>query len=89
MKYVEERPYAKPEAAGKRLLEIASTVDASDKGRIFVEKVNGPFLFEDKASPAEYGAGMKWLQEQGLILMDPRGSGCFFTFTDKGAQEFA
>lgn len=78
MKYVEDR-YATPEAAGKRLLEYARAVEHPFHW-VHVEKVNGPFLFQDKAKPAEFSAGMKWLVDQGLIKMD--GSGCFFTLAD-------
>jgi hypothetical protein len=28
-------------------------------GSIHVEKINAPFLFQDKGSPAKYGPGMK------------------------------
>jgi hypothetical protein len=40
-------------------LEIANSVEAIQDGRIHVEKINGPFLFRDGGSPAEYGTGMK------------------------------
>lgn len=46
----------RPHAA---LSEIASTVEVVQDGRIHVELINGPFLFQDKGSPDEYGAGMK------------------------------
>jgi hypothetical protein len=35
-------------------------------GRIHVELINGQFLFKDKGSPAEYGAGMKLALERGF-----------------------
>jgi hypothetical protein len=53
------RLYADPEKAARRIVEIASTVEPVQDGRIYVEKINGPFRFKDKGSPAEYGAGMK------------------------------
>jgi hypothetical protein len=56
MKYAEPRPYADPEKAARRIVEIASTVEPALDG---LELINGPFLFKDKGSPAEYGAGMK------------------------------
>ena len=59
MKYAASRPFADPEAAARKLLEIASTVEPVQDGRIHIEKINGPFLFTDGGSPAEYGAG--WL----------------------------
>ena len=56
MKFAEPRPYANPEAAIRKLLEIANSVEAVQDGRIHIEKINGPFLFEHGAKPAEYKA---------------------------------
>jgi hypothetical protein len=33
-------------------------VEAVQDGRIHIEKVNGPFLFQLKRTPAEYNAGL-------------------------------
>ena len=78
--------YATPEAAGRRLLEYAKAVEHKFNW-VHVEKVNGPFLFKDMAKPAQYTLGMNWLIDNGYIEMDPKGSGCFFTLTDKAKQE--
>jgi hypothetical protein len=43
-KHVGDRPFADPEAAARKLLEIASGVEAVQEGRIFIELINGPFL---------------------------------------------
>ena len=42
--------------AGKLLaiLEIANSVEAVQDGRIHIEKINDPFLFPEKGTPAEY-----------------------------------
>jgi hypothetical protein len=45
--------------------KIASGVEPVQDGRIFIELVNGPFLYEFKGSPAEYGAGLKLAIERG------------------------
>jgi hypothetical protein len=37
-------------------MEIANGVEPVQDGRIFIELLNGPFLFEFKGSPTEYGA---------------------------------
>ena len=58
MKFANDRPFADPEKAARRVVEIASTVEPVQDGRIHVELINGPFLFKDKGSPAEYGTGM-------------------------------
>ncbi|MCC8936283.1 hypothetical protein H8A99_07180 [Bradyrhizobium sp. Arg68] len=36
-------------------------------GRICIEKINGPFLFEDKGTPAEYSAGLKVAIDRGWL----------------------
>jgi hypothetical protein len=40
------RPYADPEAAARKLIEIANSVEAVQDGRIYIELLNGPMLFE-------------------------------------------
>ena len=58
MKYDTARPYADPQKAARRILEIANLIE-SVQGGIHIEKVNEPFLFRDGGSPAENGGGMK------------------------------
>jgi hypothetical protein len=87
MKFAEQRPYADPEAAARRLIEIANQVEAVQDGRIFIEKINGPFLFEHKGSPAEYGAGLKLAIERGWLWLHE--SGTYVKFTQAGAELFA
>jgi hypothetical protein len=57
------------------LLEVVSTVEPVQDGRIHIE-INGPFLFQDKGSPAEYGAGMKLAIERGWLAMHESGTLC-------------
>jgi hypothetical protein len=45
MKFVEPRPFADPEAAARKLLDIANSVAAVQDGRIHIENINGPFLY--------------------------------------------
>ena len=87
MKFAEPRPYADAEKAARRIVEIASTVEPAQDGRIFVELINGPFLFKDKGSPAEYGAGVALAIERGWLTMHE--SGTFVRFTAAGAELFA
>jgi hypothetical protein len=58
MNYTEDRPYSDPDKAARKLIEIANEVEPV-QGRIHIKKINGPFLFHDKATPAKYGAGLK------------------------------
>ena len=66
MKFATDRPFADPEKAARRILEIANAVEPI-QGRIRIEKINEPFLFRDRGS--EYGAGLK-------LAIDRGGSRC-------------
>jgi hypothetical protein len=44
LKFTAGRPYADPEAAARKLIEIANSVEAVQDGRIHIEKINLPFL---------------------------------------------
>ena len=50
MKFTPDRPYADPEKAARKLLEIANSVEGVQDGRIHIEKINGPMLFKEGAS---------------------------------------
>jgi hypothetical protein len=56
-KYATARPYADPETAARRIIEIANTIEPVQDGRIYIEKINAPFLYRDRGTPAEYSAG--------------------------------
>jgi hypothetical protein len=71
MKVAAARPYAAPEAAARKLLEIANSVEAVMDGRIYIELINGPMLFEFKATPAEYKAGLDLAIDRGWLEPDP------------------
>jgi hypothetical protein len=67
-------------------MEIANAVEPVQDGRIFVELLNGPFLFDHKGSSAEYGADLKlaidrgwlWKHESGTYVKLPQaGAGLF------------
>ena len=87
MKFTEPRPYAEPENAARRVMDLAHAVEPVQDGRIHIEKINGPFLFKDKGSPAAYGAGMKLAIERGWLEMHE--SGTFVRLTPAGAELFA
>jgi hypothetical protein len=87
MKFTETRPYADPEAAARKLIEIANSVEAVQDGRIHIELINRPFLYASKGSPAEYGAGLKLAIERGWLWLHE--SGTYVKFTQAGAELFA
>src|ERR1700693_2680616 len=69
VKYAADRPFADPEKAARKLVEIANSIEAVQDGRIHVEKINWPFLFEFKGSPADYGVGLKLAIDRGWSLI--------------------
>jgi hypothetical protein len=44
MKFVDPHSSADPDAAARKLIEIANGVAAVQDGRIYIERVNEPFL---------------------------------------------
>ena len=85
MIYTADRPYADPDVAARKLVEIANTVEAVQDGRIYIELINAPFL--KLASPSEYGAGLKRAIENSWLFLEE--SGTFVRFTQAGADLFA
>ena len=87
MKFSNERPYADPEKAACKLLEIANATEAVQDGRIHIEKINGLMLFKEGASPAEYWAGLQLAVARGWLVLHE--SGTFVKFTPASAELFA
>ena len=67
MKYAEPRPYADPEKAARRILEHPNAFEPVQDGRIYIEVINGKMLFGDKATPAEYWAGLQLAIARGWL----------------------
>ena len=53
MKYTTDRPFADPEKAARRLMQHAHAFEVVQDGRIYIEKINGPFLYIDRGTPGE------------------------------------
>jgi hypothetical protein len=87
MKFATDRPYANPETAARKLIEIANAVEPAQDGRIFIELINWPFLSEHKGTPAEYKAGLDLAIARGWLTLDR--SGTYVKFTQVGAEPFA
>ena len=49
----------------------------------YIEHLNGPFLFDDKATPAEYAAGLDRAISLGWLEIHDRGT--FVKLTQSGA----
>jgi hypothetical protein len=74
-------------AQARRLLEHAHAFEPIQDGRIYIEKINGPFLYIDRGSPAEYSAGLKLAIERGWLEIHDTGT--YVKFTAAGADLFA
>ena len=86
MKLTTDRPFADPEKAARKLVELANTVETIRDGRVLIELINLPFLREG-GSPAEYGAGLHRAIAKGWLLKHE--SGTYVKFTPAGADLFA
>ena len=67
-------------------MEHARAFEPVQDGRIYIEKINGPFLFEDKGTPAEYSAGLKLAIERGWLELHE--SGTYVRMKQAGADLF-
>jgi hypothetical protein len=79
-------PTRRSDLAARKLVEIANGVEAVQDGRIYIERVNAPFLAaggsgEDFRAGAERAIAMGWLWRH--------ESGTYVKFTDSGAALFA
>jgi hypothetical protein len=85
MKFVEPRPFADPDAAAHKLIEIANGIEAVQDGRIFMERLNAPFL-------ASGGSGEEFRGIERAITLGwlwRHESGTYLKFIDGGAALFA
>ncbi len=67
-------------------MEIANAVEAVQDGRIYIERVNGPFL-DAGASPDQYRAALTRAIKLGWLWLHE--SGTYVKFTPAGAELFA
>jgi hypothetical protein len=74
-------------ASGPAVVELAYAFEAVQDGRICIEKINGPFLYQLKGTPAEYKAGLeRAIADCWLALHE---SGTFVKFTEAEPRCFA
>ncbi|WOH79029.1 hypothetical protein RX327_24315 [Bradyrhizobium sp. BEA-2-5] len=84
----EDRRWADPEKAARRIMEHARAFEPVQDGRIYIEKINYPMLDQDKATPAEYWAGLKYAEET-MKWLEYHESGTFVRMTQAGKDLFA
>jgi hypothetical protein len=75
--------YANPEAAARKLVELAASVEPVQDGRIHIEKLNAPFLFTLGGKGSEFGAGIRYAIDKGWIEMHE--SGTYLRLLESGA----
>ena len=85
-KFVADRAFADPDAAARKIVEIANDVEAVQNGRIYIERINAPFLAvggsgDDFRAGIERAIALGWLRRH--------ESGTYLRFTDAGAALFA
>ena len=66
VKFAANRPFANPDLAARKLVEIANDVEAVHDGRIYIERVNVPFLVaggigDDFRAGIERAIALGWL----------------------------
>jgi hypothetical protein len=86
MKFVERSNLSDPDAAARKLVQIANAVEAVQDGRIFIELINGPFLKEG-GTPDQFRAALARAITLGWLWL--HASGAYVKFTPAGAELFA
>lgn len=82
-KFATQRPYANPEAAARQLVQLATTIEPGQDGRIHIEKINYPFLFSLKGNGTEFGAGIRYAVEKGWLELHESGTYVRLLMPDK------
>ena len=85
-KFVDDHPFADRDAAARKIIEIANDVEDVQNGRIYIERVNAPFLAIGGTGD-DFRAGIERAIALGWIWMHE--SGTYLRFTDAGAVLFA
>jgi hypothetical protein len=86
VRFAVSRPFANPDVAARKLIEIANDVEAVQDGRIFIERVNALFLAAG-GTAKDFRAGIERAIALGWLWLHE--SGTYLKFTDSGAALFA
>jgi hypothetical protein len=84
-KFAADRVFANPDVAARKLVEIANGVEAVMDGRIYIERINAPFLAAGGTSD-DFRAGIERAVALGWLWRHE--SGTYVKFTDCGAALF-
>jgi hypothetical protein len=83
MKFKEDRPFATPDAAERKLLELANAMEADHAARLSVGVINKQFR-DAGGSYEDYRAALAAAISNGWLIMHP--SGGYLSFTQAGAD---
>jgi hypothetical protein len=86
MKFVSPSQLTDPDAAARKLAQIANASEAVQDGRIYIEQINNPFIKEG-GTPDQYRAALARAVTLGWLW--PHESGTYVKFTPAGAELFA
>jgi hypothetical protein len=86
MKFVEPDCITNPDAAARKLVEIANASEAVQEGRIYIELINAPFL-KAGGTPDQFHAALARAIALGWLRRHE--SGTYVKFTAAGAELFA
>jgi hypothetical protein len=86
MKFIEPSPFNDPDAAARKLLEIANAIEPAQGGRIYIDLVNAAFL-KAGGTAEQFRDGIKKAVDKGWMVRHE--SGTYVKFTDAGAALFA
>jgi hypothetical protein len=86
MKFVSPSHFTDPDAAARKLVQIANASEAVQDGRIYIELINNPFLREGR-TPDQYRAALARAVTLGWLWLHE--SGTYVKFTPAGAELFA
>jgi hypothetical protein len=86
MKFVKRSAFADPDAAARKIIEIANGIETAQDGRIYIELVNAQFLAAG-GMVGDFPAGIERAISLGWLWRHE--SGTYVKFTDSGAALFA
>jgi hypothetical protein len=86
MNFKDDPPFANPDVAERKLLELPNAMEADPAGRLSVGVLNMQFMAAG-GSTAEYAGAVKAAIAHGWITLHP--SGGYLSFTQAGADLFA
>ena len=66
-------PFRRSEVDARKLVELANAFEPVQDGRLYIQKINGPFLYQLEGTAAEYKAGLDRAIARGWLGRDKRG----------------